>query len=175
MKKPLRVLQGLIVITFILGVAWEIQQRHSEMRLEALIKKSATIAASHRLLNRDEENRSMIRHAQLHQLWAERAKRNIKSDILSLLDDPDPAIRKKAVQWLGRLEDSSVERVLRDLMQQENGIPAITFKIAIARIHSKTFKGKEKLAAFTKSLGMRLEDLVRLSVKSKRSKGLCAI
>jgi hypothetical protein len=119
------------------------------------------------------------RNRRFAEIWLARKARNVTEEILPYLDDPFYPTRVAAVRAIGRLEDPHAEPSLKaklDLLSKDKDkivthgdrarmIPATTLQFAIGRIQSRDLKGRAKVEALAKSMGLTWAEVGELSYK----------
>jgi hypothetical protein len=133
------------------------------------------------------ERQSWIeRNRHFAQSWLARHERNVTSEIIPFLDDPDEKLRERAAKALGRLEDPGGEAPLQKKLEQVekistaggyreiHGVPAYVLRLALGRIRAHNLKGREKLDKIAADVGLTYDKVLELtqqletSLKSKR-------
>ncbi len=133
----------------------------------------------------EEERKEWVaRNRKLADLWLARDTRDVTSQIATFLEDPDPDVRAKAVQMLGRLETDEAAQILEvqwkkqqvEQKQQDtqtqlkNGalardVPEFVFRLALGRVRGRKLKGTQKLEAIAQSVGLSLAQVEEYATK----------
>ena len=109
------------------------------------------------------------------ELWRARHEQKVDDAIIPYLKDPQASLRVRAARALGRTGDSQQsDEALEAMLQRiktdaSSGKPSAvreqTVELALARLRSRDLKGKARVAALVKSVGLTLGDLSLLTQK----------
>lgn len=173
-KIPWKVASALLGGTLLLV---GINHVRSEAQLNDLVKHKVESHGRHGY-DAAKESARKERAWQLYQLWLARETRNIAPQVTPFLQDEYGPLRQSAARILGRIESPQAEAPLREALSlSEQGravakgryIPPVVLKLALGRIGSRGLKGKVKVAAVVKEVGLSFDEAVQLTGKVKQA------
>lgn len=179
MNRTKKTLATLTVVALLAVGTSSVQSARSEARLNSLLAEGT--AAQHDGYDPAKEPARKARAWRLYQLWLVRDKRDITVQVVPFLQDEYWVLRHNAVRILGRTESRVAERHLQKLLTDEpqgktgkgKRFNPDGLRLALARNRSRGLKGRAKLTAFAKGMGLSFDEAVRLTqkVRAEVSKG----
>ncbi len=146
------------------------QRMQSERELKELMQSQGHAAPPS--YDAQQSTARMKRAQQLYQLWQARGKSDVTGQVVPFVKDADTSIRHSAVRVLARLETPEAERILTQLLienqqerVQESRLSLLTLRLALGRIGSRKLRGRERLEAVAKSVDLSWDEIARLSQK----------